>query len=167
MLTIFTPSAVQGIVQDPICPWYTSPLIRSQLHCMYLIIEINHTLLSKYMQWVRYRWICYKKAYYSIFCESGSAWIGMETAARDGGGSEALRGRGRQVRHQPGQAFRFFSLLWTQDFIGCWSRTRIRIRIRIRRIRMFLGLLDPDPLVRGMDLDPAFFKAEYRSGSRI
>ncbi len=31
-----------------------------------------------------------------------------------------------------------------------------RIRIRIRRIRMFLGLLDPnpDPLVRGMDLDP-------------
>ncbi len=30
---------------------------------------------------------------------------------------------------------------------------RIRIRIRIRPIRMFLGLLDPDPdpLVRGMD----------------
>ncbi len=29
----------------------------------------------------------------------------------------------------------------------------LRIRIRIRRIRMFLGLLDPDPnlLVRGMD----------------
>jgi hypothetical protein len=26
---------------------------------------------------------------------------------------------------------------------------------RIRRIHMFLGLLDPDPLVRGMDLDPA------------
>ncbi len=25
------------------------------------------------------------------------------------------------------------------------------IRIRIRRIHMFLGLLDPDPLVRGMD----------------
>jgi hypothetical protein len=30
------------------------------------------------------------------------------------------------------------------------------LRIRIRRIRMFLGLLDPDPdpLVRGMDPDP-------------
>jgi hypothetical protein len=26
---------------------------------------------------------------------------------------------------------------------------------RIRRIRMFLGLLDPDPLVRGMDPDPS------------
>jgi hypothetical protein len=26
--------------------------------------------------------------------------------------------------------------------------------LRIRRIRMFLGLLDPDPLVKGMDLDP-------------
>ncbi len=30
---------------------------------------------------------------------------------------------------------------------------RIRIRIRIRRIRMFMGILDPDPLVRGMDPD--------------
>jgi hypothetical protein len=29
------------------------------------------------------------------------------------------------------------------------------LRIRIRRIRMFLGLLDPDPLVRGTDPDPA------------
>jgi hypothetical protein len=32
------------------------------------------------------------------------------------------------------------------------------IRIRVRntgRIHMFLGLLDPDPLVRGMDADPA------------
>ncbi len=28
------------------------------------------------------------------------------------------------------------------------------IRIRIRRIRMFLGLPDPDPLVRGTDPDP-------------
>jgi hypothetical protein len=30
----------------------------------------------------------------------------------------------------------------------------IRIRIRIHRTHMFLGLLDPDPLVRGMDPDP-------------
>jgi hypothetical protein len=27
-------------------------------------------------------------------------------------------------------------------------------RIRIHRIHMFLGLPDPDPFVRGMDLDP-------------
>ncbi len=30
-----------------------------------------------------------------------------------------------------------------------------RIRIRIHRIYMFFGLPDPDPLVRGMDPDPA------------
>jgi hypothetical protein len=35
------------------------------------------------------------------------------------------------------------------------SVLRIRIRIRIRWIRMFLGVLDPDPLVGGMDPDPA------------
>jgi hypothetical protein len=35
----------------------------------------------------------------------------------------------------------------------------LRIRIRIR-IHVFLGLLDPDPLVRGMDpdLDPSNIK---------
>jgi hypothetical protein len=33
----------------------------------------------------------------------------------------------------------------------------LRIRIRIHRIHMFLGLLDldSDPLIRGMDPDPA------------
>jgi hypothetical protein len=30
----------------------------------------------------------------------------------------------------------------------------LRIRIRIHRIHRFLGLLDPDPLVRGVDPDP-------------
>jgi hypothetical protein len=30
------------------------------------------------------------------------------------------------------------------------------LRIRIRRIFMFLGLLDPDPLVRGTDPDPFY-----------
>ncbi len=30
----------------------------------------------------------------------------------------------------------------------------LRIRIRIHWIHMFLGLLDPDPSVRGMDPDP-------------
>ncbi len=33
-------------------------------------------------------------------------------------------------------------------------RIRIRIRIWIHRIHMFLGLVDQDPLVRGMDPDP-------------
>jgi hypothetical protein len=33
-------------------------------------------------------------------------------------------------------------------------RIRIRIWIRIHRIHVCLGLLDPDPLVRGMDPDP-------------
>jgi hypothetical protein len=37
---------------------------------------------------------------------------------------------------------------------GLWSQTVFRIRIRIHRIHMFLGLLDPDPSVRGMDPDP-------------
>jgi hypothetical protein len=36
--------------------------------------------------------------------------------------------------------------------------TVLRIRIRIHRIHMFLGLLDPDPLVRGMDPDPSIIK---------
>ncbi len=31
---------------------------------------------------------------------------------------------------------------------------RIRIWIRIHRIHMFLGLPDPNPLVRGLDPDP-------------
>ncbi len=35
---------------------------------------------------------------------------------------------------------------------GLWSWTVFRIRIH--RIHMFLGLLDPDPSVRGMDPDP-------------
>ncbi len=29
------------------------------------------------------------------------------------------------------------------------------LRIRIRRIHMFLGFLDPDPLVRGVEPEPA------------
>ena len=43
-----------------------------------------------------------------------------------------------------GQILVFFAVL----------RIRIRIRIRIHWIHMFLGLPDPDPLVRGMDPDP-------------
>ncbi len=42
------------------------------------------------------------------------------------------------------------------QFHFCESVLRIRIRIwiRIHRIHMFLGLLDQDPLVRGMNPDP-------------
>ena len=38
------------------------------------------------------------------------------------------------------------------------------LRIRIRRIHMFLGLLDPDPdpLVRGTDLDPFIIKQKSK-----
>jgi hypothetical protein len=41
-------------------------------------------------------------------------------------------------------------------------RIRIQFRILISRIRMFLGLLDPDsdPLVRGMDPDTSLTKQE-------
>jgi hypothetical protein len=35
------------------------------------------------------------------------------------------------------------------------------LRIWIRKIRMFLGLLNPDPLIRGTDPDPSFIKQKY------
>ncbi len=35
------------------------------------------------------------------------------------------------------------------------QKSVLRIRIRIHRIHMFLGLMDPDPLVRDMDPDSA------------
>jgi hypothetical protein len=43
---------------------------------------------------------------------------------------------------------------------------RIRNQMRIRRIRMFLGLLDPDPdlFVRGLDPDPSPFLLNVLSG---
>ena len=49
----------------------------------------------------------------------------------------------------------FFSLFFTVIFFDISTvmfRAVLRILIRIR-IHMFLGLLDPDPSVRGMDLD--------------
>ncbi len=51
-----------------------------------------------------------------------------------------------------------------KTFFIFWTvlRIRIRIRILIHRIHMFLGLLDPDPPVRGIDpdsdLDPSIAK---------
>jgi hypothetical protein len=41
--------------------------------------------------------------------------------------------------------FNFFLLL---------KKLKAVLRIRIHRIHMFLGILDPDPLVEGMDPDP-------------
>ncbi len=51
----------------------------------------------------------------------------------------------------------FFHRAIFNFFVNCTvpAVLRIRIRIRIHRIHMFLGLLDPDPQVRGMDPDPA------------
>ncbi len=47
---------------------------------------------------------------------------------------------------------------WTRPSprFGGYVNSPAVLRIRIRQIRMFLGLLDPDPdpLVRGMDPDP-------------
>jgi hypothetical protein len=44
----------------------------------------------------------------------------------------------------------------SEGFTTCTVPVRFdaELRSRIRRIRMFLGFLDPDPLVRGMDPDP-------------
>jgi hypothetical protein len=47
----------------------------------------------------------------------------------------------------------FFSQKAQQFF--CLLLFEAVFRIRIHRIHMFLGLPDPDPLVRGMDPDPA------------
>jgi hypothetical protein len=43
-----------------------------------------------------------------------------------------------------------------QNFV-CFAVLHPVFGIRIRRIRMFLGLLNPDPLVRGTDPDPSHF----------
>jgi hypothetical protein len=45
-------------------------------------------------------------------------------------------------------------------FLGFLNSQSV-LRIRIRRISMFLGLLDPDPFVRGMDSDPSIIKEKY------
>jgi hypothetical protein len=41
---------------------------------------------------------------------------------------------------------------WNLEHLLCTYVTVLRIRIH--RMHMFLGLPDPDPLVRGMDADP-------------
>jgi hypothetical protein len=46
--------------------------------------------------------------------------------------------------------FPFQEIIARQPVLRIW----IRIGIRILRIRMFLGLLDPDPLVTDMNPDP-------------
>ncbi len=55
----------------------------------------------------------------------------------------------------------FLSLL---EGLNSWESSLflavLRIRIRIHLIHMFLGLPDPDPLVRGLDPDPSIKKQE-------
>jgi hypothetical protein len=43
--------------------------------------------------------------------------------------------------------------------IAVWIKVNLVpvLGIRIRRIRMFMGLPDPDPLVRGIDPDPSLY----------
>ncbi len=65
---------------------------------------------------------------------------GRQAAEAGGRGREEYTGRGAQRDE------RFFFLLYMY-FIPV-------LGIRFRRIRMFSGLLDLDPLVRGMDPDP-------------
>jgi hypothetical protein len=48
---------------------------------------------------------------------------------------------------------RMFLGLLDLDPLVCWGEAVLRIRIR--RIRMFLGLLDLDPLVTGTNPDPS------------
>jgi hypothetical protein len=40
-------------------------------------------------------------------------------------------------------------------YLCSFSNCLAVLRIQIRRVRIILDLLDPDPLVRGMDMDPA------------
>jgi hypothetical protein len=42
--------------------------------------------------------------------------------------------------------------------VTCKVMFKTVLRIRIHRIHMFLGLPDPDPLVRGMDPDPSIMQ---------
>ncbi len=54
---------------------------------------------------------------------------------------------------------RCWGILWKSSQVPTTiSRQRSVLRIWIRRIRMFLGHLDPDPLVRGTDPDPSIIK---------
>ncbi len=58
-------------------------------------------------------------------------------------------------------------------YVQTKSVLRIRFRVRIHRIFKFLGLPDPDPLVRGMgpdpaldpDLDPSIIRQKLNSSS--
>ncbi len=43
--------------------------------------------------------------------------------------------------------------IWIRNTF-CADRLQAVLRIRIHQIHMFLGLPDPDPLVRGMEPDP-------------
>jgi hypothetical protein len=55
--------------------------------------------------------------------------------------------RREEITGKSGSILKFFTLDLEFLFVPV-------LRIRIHRIHMFLGLLDPDPLVRGMVTDP-------------
>ncbi len=61
----------------------------------------------------------------------------------------------QKAHHQPGKSYYGMMTL-----LQCWALSLQQdvylsvLRIRVHRVRMFMGLLDPDPLVRGMDSDP-------------
>jgi hypothetical protein len=46
----------------------------------------------------------------------------------------------------------------SQELEALVRQHKLVLRIRLHRIHMFLGLLDPDPLVRGMATDPSITK---------
>jgi hypothetical protein len=52
----------------------------------------------------------------------------------------------------------FKDTVLTVCFKALSARSVAVLRIRIRRIRMFFGLLDPDPIVQGTDPDPSIIK---------
>jgi hypothetical protein len=90
-----------------------------------------------------------RKSYFNVVCLAGELLLGAEDhhpvrpAAVQGGGRQAEVHLQADGQGQKGGS----------SFLQCRG-IRIRNRIRIRRIRMFLGLPDPDPLVRGTVPDP-------------
>jgi hypothetical protein len=49
-----------------------------------------------------------------------------------------------------------------RDILGCITFYAV-LRIRILRVHIFLGLPDPDPLVRETEPDPSIIKQKYQN----
>ncbi len=75
-------------------------------------------------------------------------------------GSESFYRRAKIVRKTliPTVLWLLFDYLSSKNDVNVPSKAVLQIRIRIHRIHMFLGILDPDPLFRGMDPDPSIIK---------